>query len=74
LAVQAEIIVPSSAKLGIIALVDAVTVYIEGVMKEEYLEIWKEFVISEFRQLEQELPNQYANLIYGDNIVYKLFA
>jgi P63C domain len=64
LAIQAEIIVRSAAKLGIIALVDAATGYIEDVKKEEYLKAWKEFVRSEFRQWEQEFPNQYANMIY----------
>jgi hypothetical protein len=65
LAVQAEIIIRSAAKLGIIALVDAATGYIEDVKKEEYLQKWKEFVTSEFRQWEDaEFPNQFADMIY----------
>jgi hypothetical protein len=64
LAVQAEIIIRSAAKLGIIALVDAATGYIEDVKKEEYLRAWKEFVRIEFRQWEQEFPKQYADMIY----------
>lgn len=35
LAVQAEIIMRSAAKLGIIALVDAATGYVEDIKKEE---------------------------------------
>ena len=65
LAVQAEIIIRSAAKLGIIALVDAATGYIEDVHKEEYLKKWKDFVSSEFRQWEAaEFPNQFADMIY----------
>lgn len=64
LAIQAEIIVRSAAKLGIIALVDAATGYIEDVKKEEYLRLWKEFVSAEFRQWELEFPNQFADMIY----------
>jgi hypothetical protein len=64
LAVQAEIIVRSAAKLGIIALVDAATGYIEDVKKDEYLRLWKEFVSSEFRQWESEFPHQFADMIY----------
>ncbi len=64
LAIQAEIIVRSAAKLGIIALVDAATGYIEDIKKEEYLRLWKEFVSREFRQWELEFPNQFADMIY----------
>jgi hypothetical protein len=64
LAVQAEIIMRSAAKLGIIALVDAATGYIEDIKKEEYLRLWKEFVSSEFRQWELEFPPQFADMIY----------
>lgn len=64
LAVQAEIIIRSAAKLGIIALVDAATGYIEDVKKEEYLRLWKDFVQAEFRQWESEFPNSFADMIY----------
>jgi hypothetical protein len=64
LAVQAEIIIRSAAKLGIIALVDAATGYIEDIKKEEYLRLWKEFVQNEFRQWEAEFPHQFADMIY----------
>lgn len=64
LALQAEIIIRSSAKLGIIALVDAATGYIEDIKKEEYLQLWKDFVSKEFRQWDLEFPNQFADMIY----------
>lgn len=64
LAVQAEIIVRSAAKLGIVALVDAATGYIEDVKKDEYLRLWKDFVSAEFRQWEKEFPDKFADMIY----------
>lgn len=64
LAVQAEIIMRSAAKLGIVALVDAATGYIEDVKKEEYLQLWKDFVSVEFRQWEKEFPDKFADMIY----------
>jgi len=64
LAVQAEIIIRSAAKLGIVALVDAATGYIEDVKKEEYLRLWKDFVSAEFRQWEKEFPDKFADMIY----------
>lgn len=64
LAVQAEIIIRSAAKIGIIALIDAATGYIEDVKKEEYLIKWKEFISAEFRQWESEFPNNFAEMIY----------
>ncbi|WP_165915859.1 P63C domain-containing protein [Aminobacter aminovorans] len=69
LAVQAEIIVRSAAKLGIVALVDAATGYIEDVHRTEYLRLWQEFVSEEFRQWEKEFPDQFADMIYK---LYKL--
>lgn len=64
LARQAEIIIRSSAKMGIIYLVDTATGYIVDAKREDYLRQWNEFVRSEFRQWEQEFPNQFADMIY----------
>jgi hypothetical protein len=64
LAVQAEIIVRSTAKMGIIYLVDTATGYIEDAKKDEYLRLWKDFVTSEFQQWYNEFPNQFADMIY----------
>jgi hypothetical protein len=64
LAVQAEIIMRSSAKMGIIYLVDTATGYIEDAKREDYLKQWNAFVKSEFRAWEKEFPNQFADMIY----------
>jgi hypothetical protein len=64
LAIQAEIIIRSSAKMGIIYLVDTATGYIHDAIREEYLQQWKEFVSSEFRQWEKEFPDRFADMIY----------
>jgi hypothetical protein len=64
LAVQAEIIIRSTAKMGIIYLVDTATGYIEDAKKEEYLKLWKDFVSAEFRQWEKEFPDQFGDMIY----------
>ena len=64
LAIQAEIIMRSSAKMGIIFLVDTATGYIEDAKREDYLKQWKEFVRSEFRAWEKEFPDQFADMIY----------
>lgn len=64
LAVQAEIIVRSTAKMGIIYLVDTATGYILDTKKEEYLRLWKDFVSAEFRQWEKEFPDKFGDMIY----------
>jgi hypothetical protein len=69
LAVQAEIIVRATAKVGIIALVDEATGYIRDKRKEEYRELFNQFVQDEFRQWEQEFPRDFFDMIYK---LYKL--
>lgn len=64
LAVQAEIIMRSSAKMGIIYLVDTATGYIEDAKREDYLKQWNQFIRTEFRAWEKEFPNQFADMIY----------
>ena len=64
LGIQAEIIMRSSAKMGIIFLVDTATGYIEDAKREDYLKQWNSFVRSEFRAWEKEFPNQFADMIY----------
>lgn len=64
LAVQAEIIIRSAAKVGIIALVDEATGYIKDKRKEEYRDLFKEFLRDEFSQWEREFPNQFFDLLY----------
>jgi hypothetical protein len=64
LAVQAEIILRSSAKVGIIALIDEATGYIKDKRKEEYRELFKEFIRQECGQYAKEFPEQFIDLIY----------
>ncbi|BDV34250.1 P63C domain-containing protein [Methylocystis iwaonis] len=65
LARQAEIIIRAAAKIGIIALIDEATGFIEDKRKEEYRELWRDFVRDEFRQWEgAEFPDDIFDLIY----------
>lgn len=64
LAVQAEIILRASAKLGIIALIDEATGYIKDKRKEEYRELFKEFIRQEYREWAAEFPDQFFDLLY----------
>ncbi|MBI5374132.1 MAG: hypothetical protein HZA77_01780 [Candidatus Schekmanbacteria bacterium] len=64
LAMQAEIIIRSSAKIGIIALVDEATGYIKDKKKEEYRELFKEFIRQECREWEKEFPDQFFDVLY----------
>lgn len=64
LAVQAEIILRASAKVGIIALVDEATGYIKDKKKEEYKTLFQEFIRHECREWEREFPEQFIDMIY----------
>lgn len=64
LAIQAEIIVRSAAKVGIIALVDEATGFIRDKKKDEYRELFQEFLREEFRQWEKEFPEQLFDMMY----------
>lgn len=63
LAIQAEIIVRSAAKIGIIALIDEATGYTDKT-KDEYKRLFDQFIRSEFRQWEQEFPHKFFDIIY----------
>lgn len=60
---QAEIIVRSAAKVGIIALVDEAVGYVDK-RKDEYRQLFDKFIRKEFRQWEQEFPDSFFDLIY----------
>ena len=60
---QAEIIVRSAAKVGIIALVDEAVGYVDK-RKDEYRRLFDTFVRDEFRQWEQEFPASFFDMIY----------
>jgi len=64
LADQAEIIVRSAAKVGIIALIDEATGFIEDKRKHEYRELWQAFITENYRQWEHEFPDELFNAIY----------
>jgi len=64
LAVQAEIILRSAAKLGIIALFDEATGFIKDKRREEYRELFKEFIREEHKQYEKEFYEPFFNMIY----------
>jgi P63C domain len=63
LAQQAEIIVRSAAKVGIIALVDEATGYTDKV-RDEYKRLFDAFIQDEVRQWEQEFPDRFFDMIY----------
>jgi hypothetical protein len=69
LAKQAEIIVRSAAKVGVIALIDEAAGYIKDKAKEEYRELFKEFIREECREWEKEFPDQFFDMLYG---IYRL--
>jgi hypothetical protein len=64
LAVQAEIIIRSAAKLGIIALIDEAVGFGERA-KDEYRKQFQQFIKSEWSQWEQEFPNKFADMLYS---------
>ena len=69
LARQAEIILRSAAKVGIVALIDEATGFIKDKWKEEYRELFREFIRNEHRKWESEFPDQLFDMIYS---IYKL--
>ncbi|MGD0109354.1 MAG: P63C domain-containing protein [Rhodopila sp.] len=65
LAEQAETIIRAAAKLGIIALIDEATGFIDDKRREEYRELWQTFIREEASQWERaEFPDDLFNLIY----------
>lgn len=65
LARQAEIIIRSSAKVGITALVDEATGFIEDKRRDEYRELWKQCIREEARKWEEaEFPEDLFDIFY----------
>src|SRR6266446_7378725 len=64
LGVQAEIIIRSSAKVGIIALIDEATGFILDKRREEYRELFREFIREELRAWEKEFPDEFFDMLY----------
>lgn len=63
LAMQAEIIVRSSAKIGIVALIDE-ALGIDDKGEYEYRELFREFIREEFSQWNKEFPDEWLNMWY----------
>src|ERR1017187_84372 len=65
LAKQAEIIIPASAKLGIVALVDDATGFIADKRREQYKELFREFIREEIKLYDEpQFPDQLFDVIY----------
>jgi P63C domain-containing protein len=65
LAIQAEIILRAAAKLGIIALIDEATGYSDNKRKEEYRQLFRDFLRDEHAQWEHdEYPEKFFDMIY----------
>lgn len=61
---QADIIMRGLAEIGIIALVDEATGYIDEKDKTEYRDLFREFIRKECREWEKEFPEQFTDMIY----------
>lgn len=64
LAYQAEIILRAAAKVGIIALVDEATGFFEDKRKDEYRELWQQFIRENYARYEQEFPSALFDVFY----------
>jgi hypothetical protein len=65
LATQAEIIIRASAKLGIVALVDDATGFIADKRREQYKEMFREFVREEIKLYDEpQFPDQLFDVMY----------
>ncbi len=63
-ALSCEAFIIGCAKVGIIAMIDEATGYIEDKAKTEYIEKFKEFIREEMREWEKEFPDQFFDMIY----------
>lgn len=64
IAQQADILMRGLAEVGIIAMVDEATGYIDEKKKDEYRQLFREFIRKECREWEQEFPDQFMDMIY----------
>ena len=64
LAIQAEIIIRSTAKVGINKLVDDAVGYVSDPLRAEYIEMFKDFIAQECQQWKQEFPDKLADMMY----------
>jgi P63C domain-containing protein len=64
MALHAEIIIRSAAKFGIVALIDEATGFIADKRKEEYRELFKEFIRNECREWSEAFPPPFFDMLY----------
>lgn len=64
LARQAEIIIRAAARVGIAALIDEATGYIKDKKKDEYRQLFQDFIRERFREWEREFPPQFFEMLY----------
>jgi hypothetical protein len=64
LAYNAEIIVRSAAKLGIVGLIDE-AVGFKDRAKDEYRNLFQQFIRNEWAQWHKEFPDQFADMLYN---------
>ncbi len=65
LAIQAEIIIRASAKLGIVALVDDATGFIADKRREQYRELFRDFIREEVKLYDDpQFPDELFSVIY----------
>ena len=64
LSVQADIIMRGLAEVGIVALVDEATGHIEEKRKDEYRELFQDFIRQQVREYEKEFPKQFTDNFY----------
>jgi hypothetical protein len=63
LAKNAEIIIRSSAKLGIVGLIDEAVGFNDR-SRDEYRQLFQDFIREEWAQWHQEFPEQFADMLY----------
>jgi len=63
LAKNAEIIVRSAAKLGIVGLIDEAVGFTDRA-KDEYRNLFQQFIRDQWTQWEKEFPDQFADMLY----------
>lgn len=64
IAIQADFIMRGLAQVGIVALVDEATGHIEEKRKDEYRELFQEFIRAQVREYEKEFPKQFTDNLY----------
>lgn len=64
LSIQADMIMRGLAEVGIVALVDEATGHIEEKRKDEYRQLFQDFIRHQVREYEKEFPTQFTDNLY----------